>query len=102
MDIDTENGSGKIVRMKLFGRFDISTHAVFRNAYIDPLGMPSVEALIIDFSGVSYIDSAALGMLLLLRERAAAAGKSLRLVGSAGKVREVFEVANFFKLFDIT
>jgi anti-anti-sigma regulatory factor len=40
-------------------------------------------------------------MLLLLREKAEANGKRVRLAGLAGSVKQVLEIANFGKLFSI-
>jgi len=48
-----------------------------------------------------YLDSSALGMLLLLKERAGAAGKDLALVQCKDTVRQVLEIACFTKLFTI-
>lgn len=92
---------GRNARLRLAGRFDISTHAVFRNAYVDVLHESGIDKLIVDFSDVSYIDSSALGMLLLLRERMTAAEKVIELVNCQPSVRQVFAIANFNKLFTI-
>lgn len=100
MDIKVDH-EGKNARIRLSGRFDINTHAVFRNAYVEILQQKDIETLLIDFADVSYIDSSALGMLLLLRERMTTAGKSIELVNCKPIVRDVFTVANFFKLFTI-
>jgi len=40
-------------------------------------------------------------MLLMLRERAAAAGKSLKLCKPGTGVAQILEIANFSKLFTI-
>lgn len=59
--IVTQDGSKAVV--KLAGRFDFNTHREFRAA-IDPLvADTSVGTVNIDFSGVEYLDSSALGML---------------------------------------
>lgn len=92
---------GKNARLRLAGRFDINTHAVFRNAYTEVLEQKDAETLIVDLTDVNYIDSSALGMLLLLRERIATAGKSLELANCKPAVRDVFTMANFPKLFTI-
>ena len=48
------------------GRFDFRVYDSFRNAYAD-VG-DSVEKYVIDLAAAEYMDSSALGMLLLLRE----------------------------------
>jgi len=63
------------------------------------LKTPNVQSLDIDLSHVDYLDSSALGMLLLLKERAAAKNIALALVGCTGTVKQILEIANFSKLF---
>lgn len=83
------------------GRFDFSIHRDFREKYEAILGTPSVRQLDVDLRGVNYIDSSALGMLLLLREKAAAKQIDMKLTNTQGAVRQVLEVANFGRLFKI-
>lgn len=56
----------------------------------------------LDLSGVDYLDSSALGMLILLRERAHSTGKKVILSGPNAAVRGILEIANFNKLFTIS
>jgi anti-anti-sigma factor len=56
----------------------------------------------VDLGEVAYLDSSALGMLLMLRDKAKSAGREVRLVNARGSVRQVLEIANFGKLFAIT
>lgn len=93
--------SGSKAILKLVGRFDFYTHRDFRNAYesmMEKTGFSSVE---IDMSGVDYLDSSALGMLLMVREKGAAANRTVSLTGVRGSVKQVLDIANFGKLFSI-
>lgn len=56
----------------------------------------------IDFGGGEYIDSAALGMLLLARERAGEQGNTVVLANCRGPVKAVLDIANFQRLFAIS
>jgi anti-anti-sigma factor len=96
--IQIEGGEGRIV---LTGQFDFSAHREFRQACDDLLAEPAVRDLLVDFQQVDYLDSSALGMLLLLKEKAAANGKSLALVNCRDTVRQVLEIACFGKIFTI-
>ena len=97
--IVTQDGSKAVV--KLAGRFDFNTHREFRAA-IDPLvADASVGTVSIDFSGVEYLDSSALGMLLMLRDKMGGAKKDVSLSGVHGNVKQVLDIANFAKLFVI-
>jgi len=88
--------------VKLVGRFDFNTHREFRGAYEPLLADPAVRAVIVDFSGVDYLDSSALGMLLMLRDKLGGLNKEVALVGVSGNVKQVLDIANFGKLFQIS
>ena len=62
------NNSEKELTIKVNGRFDFSSHQEFRDAYEKVAS--SVDTYNVDLSGTSYLDSSALGMLLLLRDHA--------------------------------
>lgn len=88
--------------MSLVGRFDFNTHREFRAAYDPLVADPGVDVVCVDFSGVDYLDSSALGMLLMLRDKLGGVGKTVILSGVSGSVRQVLDIANFGKLFEIT
>lgn len=93
-----ENGRGTL---SLDGRFDFVAHREFREAYERLLASP-LQHLDIDLKGVTQLDSSALGMLLLVRERAEQVKCQLALVNCPPPVRRVFEIANFHKLFAVS
>jgi anti-anti-sigma factor len=97
-NVETEAGRARI---RLNGRFDFSAHRIFRESYAPSLDAGSVSELEIDLDQVDYLDSSALGMLLMLREKAQAANKKVSLTNCKGSVRQVLEIANFGKLFTI-
>lgn len=88
-------------RISLSGRFDFHAHRDFRQCSDEALADPAVKELDIDFAGVDYLDSSALGMLLLLREKAEGQGKRIVLTGLKGTVKQVLDIANFGKLFTL-
>jgi anti-anti-sigma factor len=92
---------GRVAEIQLRGRFDLSEHRAFKASYEIPLTQSEVDELQIDMAGVEYLDSSALGMLLILKERAGARNKRLALVNCAGAVRRILDIANFGKLFAI-
>lgn len=94
--------SGDRATLKLSGRFDFHSHRDFRAAYEQLLETGAVRDIVIDFADVDYLDSSALGMLLLLREKADGAGKNIELASLRGTVKQVLDIANFGKLFTIT
>lgn len=95
------NESGKAT-IKLNGRFDFNTHREFRAAYEPLVGDTAIRSVVVDFSGVDYLDSSALGMLLMLRDKLGGANKEVALAGVRGNVKQVLDIANFGKLFQIS
>jgi HptB-dependent secretion and biofilm anti anti-sigma factor len=93
---------GQRARMSLSGRFDFSVHREFHDACLKPLQNPVVTEIEIDLGAVDYLDSSALGMLLLLREKASSANKTTSLTNCHGVVAQILDVVNFNKLFVIT
>lgn len=92
------DGQGAI---RLHGRFDFNSHREFRDAVDKLLHDPGVTSVTVDLSKVDYLDSSALGMLLMLRDRCRSSGKTVSLSQSQGAVKQVLEIANFSKLFTI-
>ena len=88
-------------RIQLSGRFDFNSHREFRDAVDRALGSPGTTEVAVDLGNVAYLDSSALGMLLMLRDKAKAAGKTVTLVNLHGAVKQVIEIANFGKLFPL-
>ncbi|OGS80994.1 MAG: anti-anti-sigma factor [Gallionellales bacterium GWA2_55_18] len=88
-------------RIAMAGRFDFEVHRDFKNAYMPLINNGAVREIEIEMSKVDYLDSAALGMLMLLNERAKEASKPVALLNASNVVSQVLEVANFSKIFNI-
>ncbi|PHS27212.1 MAG: anti-anti-sigma factor [Methylophaga sp.] len=85
--------------IKVNGRFDFSVQSDFRKAYE---GVPSSSAFIMDFSSTDYMDSSALGMLLLLRDYAGGDNAKVELVRCGTEIKNILEISNFQKLFTVS
>lgn len=82
--------------LKISGRFTFSIYKEFYAAYKElPTKPTSVD---VDLAGVDYIDSAALGMLLSMRNYFGPEAK-LRLLHANDTVRKILEIARFDKTF---
>lgn len=92
-----DDGASVVIRIPR--RFDFSVHKDFRDAYRDTAG--TGISYRIDLSETEYMDSSALGMLLLLREHAGGDDADITLVQPSEAVRKVLEIANFDRLFSI-
>jgi len=87
----------KKITIALESHFDFSCHGEFRDAYqsVDP----SQFEITIDFGNTDYIDSAALGMLLVLRERAGGEKANIILKSCRASVQQIMDITRFDKLF---
>ena len=81
------------------GRFDFNTHADFRRSYESLDELP--ESVRIDLRDATYVDSSALGMLLLLRDYAGGDEANVAIDNCNADVKRVLTVASFGQLFDI-
>tara|TARA_B100001179_G_C18220992_1_gene245772 strand:- start:134 stop:442 length:309 start_codon:yes stop_codon:yes gene_type:complete len=60
-----------------------------------------VNHVTIDLAQLKMIDSAALGMLMMLRKRCDEFGASLTLKNPQGGIQKIFEVSKFYEIFNI-
>lgn len=88
--------------LSLNGRFDFNVHREFKEAYMVLIGDAGVQSIVVNLAGVEYLDSSALGMLLMLRERVQNAGKQVALRNPNNTVMQILDIANFNKLFTIS
>ncbi|AUH50103.1 anti-anti-sigma factor [Chromobacterium sp. ATCC 53434] len=92
---------GDIGIMMLIGPFDFNLHREFRQASQELLENEVVKDVRIDFEQVPSLDSSALGMLLLFRERLVGAKKtSLTLTNCKPEVKQAFEAVGLFREFN--
>lgn len=91
MTIEREPGSSSdITIFHLKGAFVLGTMFELQNA----LREPDVKGVIIDLSGVPYIDSAGLGVLLSQWSHARRGGFHYALVGMSPRVHTIFEITH--------
>ncbi|MDC8829421.1 STAS domain-containing protein [Alteromonas gilva] len=82
-------------------RFDFSFHKSFTEQYNKILDQQTKGLITLDFSRVLYLDSAALGMIVLLQKRAKANGCNVEVANAKGTALEVLQIANFDKMLTI-
>ncbi len=92
----TPDGSALVISIQ--GRFDFSCFREFRQL-MDTTGPQ--DAFIVDLKDATYVDSSALGMLLLLREKVNEDRRRLRVVNASGQPRDVLALANFAQLMEL-
>lgn len=97
MDISTSLTAGTL-NVMLSGRFSFSDHLAFRET-IRQFAQKEVSEVVFDLTRVEYIDSSALGMLLLARDEASKHKKTITIHGAHGQVKKTLEIALFSTLF---
>lgn len=101
MSISQEVSSdGKYVHINISGRFDYKISQDFRDTYRQVPGQEGVSYHV-NLSDASYMDSSALGMLLLLREHAKCRGGAVVIEQPSEQIDSILKVANFEQLFTI-
>lgn len=88
---------GQELTIQVQGRFDFSSHREFRDAIRACPRKP--QRYVVDLRMTEYMDSSALGMLLLLREEAGGDSKSVYLRNANAEIRQVLTISNFQKMF---
>lgn len=90
------------LRLMMTGRFDFNSHKKFRQISEEVLKGPEKGAIEVDLGRVEYMDSSALGMLLLFKERVERERRSVSLVNCGGAVKNILKIVNFDKVFKVT
>ncbi len=93
------NSDGRTVVITIKGRFDFQSHREFRDAYAKHPG--NKHQFVVDLSGTDYMDSSALGMLLLLREHAGGDRASVVISRPNPTINKILTIANFTKMFRV-
>ena len=93
----TEDGA---VVVSVTGRVDSTSSAELDDRLVG-LTTARVQRVVVDLSGVEYISSAGLRVMLTLARRMRDAGGSLALCGLSDAVHQVFALAGFLPLFTV-
>jgi anti-anti-sigma factor len=99
MTINEAHEAGVVV-VSPHGRIDSTTSAILER-HLQGLAAARQTRVVVDFSGVDYISSAGLRVLLALAKRGRDQKGRVALFGLNDSVRQVFELAGFVALFTI-
>ncbi len=89
------------IEIEVSGRFDFNVHREFREAYENVDQKIEHPKYIINLGGTDYMDSSALGMLLLLREYAGGNGANIAITKCREEIKEILNISNFHLLFNV-
>ena len=97
MTIDTTI-DGTQATMAIEGWLDTNTSPELE----DEMNLEGVSKLVFDFSGLEYISSAGLRILIAAQKAMSANGGSMEIVGPNEAVRSVFEITGCSEIFTIS
>ena len=83
----------------LEGRLDTTTASEFQDVLIP--AFDEANKIVLDFSGIAYVSSAGLRVLLIGEKEAKARGASMSLTAISEDVMEVFEMTGFSDMLSI-
>ena len=86
--------------VKTSGPITIDSSPDLRILLLRCLESGNCESLTVDLSGVAYVDTSAIAILLETLRAARAREKSFQLTGLGGQPRHLFEVARLLHLFN--
>lgn len=87
-------------KVSISGEFTFNDHTAFKSI-ATRLFKRKGRSIVIDLAKLEFIDSAGLGMLLIMRDEAGKADRSLILRGPSGQVKRMFDVTKFNMLFTV-
>lgn len=86
------------VRITVQGHLYVEDATDLKGALFDHIG-DGRHNFIFDFSGLDYIDSAGLGLLISIQKRVVPMSGKVTVLGAKGLVREVFELTRLDRIF---
>ncbi len=92
----TEEMQNHTVTLKLEGSFTYTQRKLFQET-LKTVGTKNVEHVIIDLAQVPFLDSAALGLLMITHRQLVADKRRLSLAHPQATVRQIIELANLHK-----
>lgn len=83
------------------GEVDMQVAGLWREALERQLNATLARNLVFDFSGVRFIDSSGLGVILGRYKRVASRGGHVRIIGANPQVYKILQLSGFANLMDI-
>jgi len=92
--------SGNVALIRMTGEFDFSAQEMLGEAFSEAVNSPA-DVVQVDMEKTAFIDSSVLRMLLKLHDDVLKSNKTLQLVNCHDKLREIFEIGGFDRIFAI-
>jgi anti-anti-sigma factor len=93
-----ERRTDKAVIVEASGRIDMVTEGRLRAHLLPLVSGKKAEIVVLDFSGVQYISSAGLRVLMIAAKDAKTSGSKIAVAALQPHVNEIFEISRFNKV----
>ena len=100
INITTEH-EGETVIFKLTGSLDIATSPSVRAALLEETGEGKKHDVVVDLTGLEFLDSTGLGALIGAQRRALEHGAEVRLVVSDGPIARLLNITGLVRVFGV-
>ena len=97
MDLDRERNTAVV---SLGNRLDASTAPEFKK-FIHELVEKQYVKLVVDFSGVAFVDSSGLGVLVTALRSVSKSGGDIKIAGLSPEIQALFSLTRLDKVFDV-
>lgn len=98
LEVSTADDTGWTI-LAVTGEIDISTAATFEDALHS--AMESSKQVVVDLSGVRFMDSTGLGILMRAHKRQDDVGAALRLAAPSDRVVRILDVTQLGNVFAV-
>ena len=95
-----ESQSGEFRVIDLIGKLVNSQHSELQEKLLGMVAMGE-KRIVVNCSGLTYISSTGLRILLIVLKKITAAGGELRLAGLRDNIREILMISGFTSIFNI-
>ena len=95
-----EQRTDGVITLRLDGRLDASTSQDFK-ARVTDLVQAGFVNIVMDMSGVDFIDSSGIGALVAALRAATALGGAIKIAALQSPVRSIFELTRMHRIFEI-
>ncbi len=99
LDIQLQEGPQRNVVL-LSGEVDVYTASKLKET-LNPLAEQENKELVVDLSGINYIDSTGLGIFIGALKATEKSNSTLKLIGLNERVKKLFEITGLNEVIDI-
>ena len=100
MILTFSNADDKMI-VELVGELDHHSASELRNKIDDKMEVDGISKLILNFSGISFMDSSGIGAVIGRYKKLAAKGGTLCVTNLKPNVKRIFELSGLFKIIDV-